>query len=116
MSIKTTIKRAFALSYHERRPVEKQFIKLGEEVGELAVEIQVQEGDTPVGKGSTDGINGECVDVMLMALAIFVANGGKKKEFISRMEEKMDKWESQMPTEIPESIEFDIDKQLEELS
>lgn len=44
--------------------------KLMEEVGDLAVEVQVMNGRIPKHKGSTDGVVGEAVDVALTALGI----------------------------------------------
>jgi NTP pyrophosphatase (non-canonical NTP hydrolase) len=44
--------------------------KLVEEVGELAVELQIAQGRLPQEKGGKDGVMGECVDVINTVLDI----------------------------------------------
>lgn len=52
------------------RTFDFNFFKLTEEVGELAVEIQVAQGKLPSEKGGKDGVVGEAIDVALCALDI----------------------------------------------
>lgn len=44
--------------------------KLMEEVGELAVEVQINQGRLPKDKGGVDGVVGEAIDVALVASSI----------------------------------------------
>lgn len=71
--------------------------KLSEEIGELSVEIQVQEGTTykPAGK---DGVQGEAVDIAICAIDSFaLEHPGKTAEeilelFYKTMQIKLQKW------------------------
>lgn len=96
MTVNDVIYKSFDLSKLEKKPIDKQFIKLSEEVGELAVEILVDSGDNHPDKAGSDGISGECIDVILMGISIFVANGGTISEFNDLMLTKMEKWEKQI--------------------
>ncbi|MGF1720703.1 hypothetical protein L4D20_11760 [Vibrio kyushuensis] len=56
------------------RTLDFDLAKLVEEVGELAVEIQINQGRLPESKGGDDGVLGEAVDVVNVALDIaFIA-------------------------------------------
>lgn len=67
------------------RTFDFNFFKLTEEVGELAVEIQIAQGKLPAEKGGDDGVVGEAIDVALCALDIAFLELSKKG--ISNIEE-----------------------------
>lgn len=50
------------------RSLDFTLAKLMEEVGELAVEVQIVEQRLPLSKGGTDGLLGESVDIINVAL------------------------------------------------
>lgn len=50
------------------RSLDFTLAKLTEELGELAVEVQIAQGRLPEDKGGSDGVVGECVDVINVAL------------------------------------------------
>ncbi|OLQ92323.1 hypothetical protein BIY22_16040 [Vibrio panuliri] len=52
------------------RTLDFDLAKLVEEVGELAIEVQINQGRLPQSKGGDDGIVGEAVDVVNVALDI----------------------------------------------
>lgn len=73
--------------------------KAGEELGELSVEIQVEQGVTYKSAGK-DGIAGEAVDLAICAMDIFALqypdlNAEQiEEEFLQYMKKKLDKWKS----------------------
>ncbi|GAL18857.1 hypothetical protein JCM19235_2280 [Vibrio maritimus] len=42
--------------------------KLTEEIGEIAVEIEIERGNIPASKGGNDGVFGECCDLINVAV------------------------------------------------
>ena len=90
------IDQVFDLAKTESKDIKTQFIKLTEEVGELANEVLVASGDNRSEKGDADGIAGECCDVAQCAISIFVKNGGTKEEFFERLGLKNSKWAGQI--------------------
>lgn len=50
------------------RSLDFTLAKLTEELGELAVEVQIAQGRLPVEKGGSDGVVGEVVDVINVAI------------------------------------------------
>jgi hypothetical protein len=87
---------AFILSEQESKSTEKQFIKLSEEVGELANDILCESGDNAPEKAGDDGASGECIDIALMAISLFIATGGTREEWGQAMLDKGMKWETQI--------------------
>lgn len=73
--------------------------KAGEELGELSVEIQVEQGVTYKTAGK-DGIAGEAVDLAICAMDMFALqypdlNAAEiEKEFLKYMKKKLEKWKS----------------------
>lgn len=83
------------------RTLDFNFFKLTEEVGELAVEIQIEQGRLPAEKGGEDGVIGEAIDVALVALDVaFLALHKQGINDLGTMEKlldqiaknKLDKW------------------------
>lgn len=93
MKIKQIINKAFLLSDLEHRSLDDQLQKLIEEVGELFVERLIEKGQKNPRSGGKDGVKGECVDIAIMAMSIFVSHGGNLKEFKRRLDSKLKKWE-----------------------
>ena len=83
------------LSLIEKKNILERMVKLQEEVGELAQEILIAEkasGSTHKSPGN-DGIEGECVDVMLVALSIFFKAGHDEVELEKIIHEKSQQWD-----------------------
>lgn len=93
MKTKKVINKAFLLSNLEHRSLDDQLQKLMEEVGELFVERLIEKGQKNPKSGGKDGVRGECVDVAIMAMSIFVSHGGNLDEFKVRLDSKLKKWE-----------------------
>lgn len=83
------------------RTLEFDLAKLVEEVGELAIEIQITKGHLPKEKGGVDGVVGEAVDVINIALDIIflhmAANGMTNSYQIEEMiqaisSKKLSRW------------------------
>jgi len=70
-------------------------IKLQEEVGELAQEILISQKSSGLEHKTTgkDGIPGECVDVILVALSIFFKTGHSQLDLEKLIESKSKRWE-----------------------
>lgn len=84
------------LSLTENKNILERMVKLQEEVGELAQEILISEqvsGSTHKSPGK-DGIKGECVDVILVALSIFFKAGHDEAELEKIMQAKSERWDS----------------------
>lgn len=84
------------LSLSEPKSRHQMFIKLSEECGELAQEILIEDnasGFQHKVRGS-DGINGEAVDVIIVALSLFFNNGGTIEELSATINKKCQKWQS----------------------
>lgn len=83
------------LSLQEHKTLLQRMVKLQEEVGELAQEVLIHEkasGSQHKVEGP-DGIKGECVDVILVALSIYFAQGGNPADFEAYAAQKAKKWE-----------------------
>ncbi|MEZ9396735.1 hypothetical protein AB4393_12270 [Vibrio splendidus] len=83
------------------RTLEFDLAKLVEEVGELAIEIQVTKGHLPKAKGGVDGVVGEAIDVINVSLDIIflqmAANGITNSHQIEEMiqaisNKKLSRW------------------------
>jgi NTP pyrophosphatase (non-canonical NTP hydrolase) len=84
----------FSLSEREQKSLLERFVKLSEECGELAQEILIAEDASGFQhkKVGVDGISGEAVDVIIVALSIFHKGGGSKRELLEILEKKCEKW------------------------
>lgn len=84
------------LALSEKKNQHQIFIKLSEECGELAQEILI--ADKAPGfhhkTAGSDGINGEAVDVIIVALSLFFRNGGSIEELSATINKKCQKWQS----------------------
>lgn len=73
---------------------EDQFYMLaaaGEEFGELALAIRVEAGMKD--RELTEPAKNEAIDLMICAVNLYFATGGKIEDLTSIMESKLDKWE-----------------------
>lgn len=82
------------LSRIESKDQNQRFIKLAEECGELAQEILIESKVIKNKSAGVDGINGEAVDVIIVALSIFYKNGGTTEELSRIFEKKCQKWQA----------------------
>ena len=83
------------LALKEPKTLFQRMVKLQEEVGELAQEVLIDQkasGSQHKTEGA-DGIKGECVDVILVALSIYFSEGGREADFEQYVEQKCLKWE-----------------------
>ncbi len=82
------------LSLSESKDSLERFLKLGEECGELAQELLIARNASGFHNKSAgaDGICGEAVDVLLVALSIFFCHGGSIEELAVITEKKSLKW------------------------
>ena len=83
------------LSQQEQKSLLARIAKLLEESGELAQEVLIHEkcsGSTHKASGS-DGIMGEAVDVLIVALSIFFKQGGSIENLENILEKKSNKWQ-----------------------
>ncbi|MGF1755515.1 hypothetical protein L4C33_18195 [Vibrio makurazakiensis] len=75
------------------RTLDFDLAKLVEEVGELAIEVQINQGRLPKDKGGVDGIIGEAVDVINVSLDIIflhmATNGISDPHQIEQMIQKI---------------------------
>lgn len=78
-----------------KRSIENVFLKLSEEVGELAQEINIQNGFLNKPKGK-DGIAGEAIDVINCAVDVLYLSNPKitSEEINEIMTNKLNKWKS----------------------
>lgn len=83
------------LSLKEPKTLLQRMVKLQEEVGELAQEVLIEQkaSGTQHKTEGTDGIKGECVDVILVALSIYFSQGGNEIDFEKYADQKCLKWE-----------------------
>jgi NTP pyrophosphatase (non-canonical NTP hydrolase) len=81
------------LSHIEAKDLNQRFLKLSEECGELAQEILIASKAIKNKLPGSDGINGEAVDVIIVALSIFYKNGGTSDELSRIFERKCQKWQ-----------------------
>jgi NTP pyrophosphatase (non-canonical NTP hydrolase) len=83
------------LSLQEQKTLLERMVKLQEETGELAQEVLIHSrssGSLHKKKGD-DGIKGESIDVVIVALSIFFHEGGTVKELGTLLKKKLKKWE-----------------------
>lgn len=82
------------LSKKEAKTLLQRMVKLQEEVGELAQEVLVFQNasGSQHKNASDDGILGECVDVVIVALSIYFSSGGTKENLSELVDKKALKW------------------------
>lgn len=83
------------LAMIEPKSLLERFVKLSEECGELAQELLIHHkssGSTHKEHGE-DGIKGESVDILLVALSIYFKAGGTMEELALKTVEKCQKWQ-----------------------
>ncbi|MEI6789565.1 MAG: hypothetical protein WCK42_00080 [Myxococcaceae bacterium] len=88
------------LSLQDQKTLLQRMVKLQEEAGELAQEVLIDEkasGSLHKEAGS-DGILGECVDVVLVVLSIYFSKGGNEADLEKYIEYKCSKWEKNQTT------------------
>lgn len=83
------------LSLSESKDLSQRFLKLSEECGELAQEILISRNASGFHnkQAGPDGIKGEAVDVLLVALSIFFCHGGSIEELTAISHKKSLKWQ-----------------------
>jgi len=84
------------ISHREPRSLLALGLKTAEETGELAEEILIECGESLHKSPGKDGVPGEAVDVMLMAVSVFFKAGHSMEELVEWANKKMDKWEEKM--------------------
>ena len=87
-----------SIARRERRTLVERGLKLTEEVGELAVEIQRASGlKARKGRSTEQIVNAihlEAVDVMLMAMDILVFTRASDRKITSIMAKQLKRWET----------------------
>lgn len=65
-----------------------------EELGEFSREVKIEDGifGNQHKQPGKDGSVGEAVDVIIMALALYFARGGKAEDLQEGIQRKLDKW------------------------
>jgi hypothetical protein len=83
------------LSLSESKNIFERLAKLCEESGELAQEILIANKASGFShkKAGADGIGGEAVDVLLVALSIFFKNGHSIADLYAMIDKKCKAWE-----------------------
>lgn len=86
------------LSEREPKTLEQMALKLSEEVGETsqAVLSYLKASGSDYKELGIDDVKEECIDVVIVALAIFYKLSENDEEFQELISKKMDKWESRM--------------------
>ena len=84
------------LAIVEPKSIMERMVKLQEEMGELAQEVLIahQASGSKHKSAGPDGISGECVDVIIVALSIFFKTGHTEDELNQLIEKKCQKWEN----------------------
>ncbi len=82
------------LSVTEQKSLIERAVKLQEEVGELAAEILIdnKSAGSKHKEPGKDGVLGESVDVIIVALSIFFAQGGTIASLDELISKKCEKW------------------------
>lgn len=83
------------LSIQEPKTLLQRMVKLQEEAGELAQEVLIHQnasGSQHKSPGK-DGVLGECVDIILVALSIYFSEGGNEANLEKYIHKKCLKWE-----------------------
>jgi len=86
------------MSGQEKKTLEQMVLKLTEEVGETsqAMLSYRQASGSEYKKLGLSDVKEECVDVILVTLALFYKLGGDENELQAYLRQKVDKWSSVM--------------------
>ncbi len=89
------LKHVQQLAMAEPKSIMERMVKLQEEAGELAQEVLIahQSSGSKHKSAGRDGISGECVDVIIVALSIFFKGGHTEDELNQLIGKKCQKWE-----------------------
>ena len=72
----------------------EHFVGLVEEVGEIAQDLQIENGFSCKGhKKPGDGVLIESLDAAICALCVYFSHGGTMEDLPFVMDKKLDKWE-----------------------
>ncbi|MDV2582253.1 MazG-like family protein [Alkalibacillus haloalkaliphilus] len=87
-----------SLSEREPKTLEQMALKLTEEVGETsqAVLSYLKASGSDYKQLGIDDVKEECIDVVLVALAMYYKLSEDEEEFRKLVSEKMNKWESKI--------------------
>lgn len=82
------------LSLKESKTQAERLMKLMEESGELAVEIGIRQNISGFKhkQEGKDGVKGEAVDILLVALSIFFKDGGTVEDLSALALKKCERW------------------------
>jgi NTP pyrophosphatase (non-canonical NTP hydrolase) len=83
------------ISLKEKKTLTERMLKLQEELGELAQEILINQNASGFAhkKSGQDGIIGESIDVILVALSIYFIAGGDINTLNEKLDKKCQKWQ-----------------------
>ncbi|MDQ0352319.1 NTP pyrophosphatase (non-canonical NTP hydrolase) [Alkalibacillus filiformis] len=87
-----------SLSEREPKTLEQMALKLTEEVGETsqAVLSYLKASGSDYKQLGIDDVKEECIDVVLVALAMYYKLSENEEEFGKLVSEKLNKWESKI--------------------
>lgn len=92
--MKQSFAKIFKIANRDTRHILEQSLKLQEECGEVAVEVGRSLGiKSGIGK---DGIRGECADIILAAISIYVKTGATVDDLEQDLLKKSDKWDKKL--------------------
>ncbi|GEN46606.1 MazG-like family protein [Alkalibacillus haloalkaliphilus] len=91
-----------SLSEREPKTLEQMALKLTEEVGETsqAVLSYLKASGSDYKQLGIDDVKEECIDVVLVALAMYYKLSEDEEEFRNLVSEKLNKWESKISYKI----------------
>jgi NTP pyrophosphatase (non-canonical NTP hydrolase) len=84
------------VSKKEKKTLSQRALKLQEEVGEVAQALLIKQKAPGMSHKSIEHgeLTVECIDVLLVTLDLFFANGGTKHTLMDLLSKKTKKWES----------------------
>ncbi|MBH1988426.1 MAG: hypothetical protein I8H75_00600 [Myxococcaceae bacterium] len=93
------------LSLQEPKTLLQRMVKLQEETGELAQEVLIAQNasGTQHKTAGADGIAGECVDIVLVALSIYFSQGKSPQDLAEYTQKKLEKWQHHQSKPLPGS-------------
>lgn len=83
----------FSKEINDGRTMYKVLTHLTEELGELATEVQIREGNSYKNEG-VDGVLGEAIDVIVVAMDLIYLNSSQttEQQIIDVVRRKCEKW------------------------